>query len=166
MTRTILAIDPGEKSSGWVLCDGIDVIDYGHEPNEQMLDTMPQRLFDLMILEEITYGMRVGRQIMRTVFWSGAFACAALMRDKQVRLLPRSTVKKTLCPGVVRPKDKDVIRAVKTRYPKTGGGARPEVGTPKQPGPLLGIKDHCWQALALVHTWRIARLGERLEVFL
>ena len=132
---------------------------------QQMLDTMPQKLFDLMILEEITYGMRVGRQIMRTVFWSGAFACAALMRNKQVRLLPRSTVKKTLCAGVVRPKDKDVIRAVKTRYPKTGGGARPEVGTPKQPGPLLGIKDHCWQALALVHTWRIARLGERLEVY-
>ena len=165
MTRTILAIDPGEKSSGWVLCDGIDVIDYGHDQNEQMLDTMPQKLFDLMLLEEITYGMRVGRQIMRTVFWSGAFACAALMRNKQVRLLPRSTVKKTLCAGVVRPKDADVSRAVRTRYPKTGGGSRPEVGTPKQPGPLLGIKDHCWQALALVHTWRIARLGEELEVY-
>lgn len=165
MTRTILAIDPGEKSSGWVLCDGIDVIDYGHEQNEQMLDTMPERPFDLMLIEEITYGMRVGRQIMRTVFWSGAFACAALQKQKLVRLVPRSTVKKTLCAGVVRPKDKDVSRAVRTRYPKTGGGARPEVGTLRNPGPLFGITQHCWQALALVHTWRITRLGERLEVY-
>jgi hypothetical protein len=165
MTRTILAIDPGEKSSGWVICDGLNVIDYGHDKNEQMIDSIPEKIYELMLIEEITYGMRVGRQIMRTVFWSGAFACAALQRQKVVRLLPRSTVKKTLCRGVCRPKDADVSRAVRARYPKSGGGARPEVGTLRQPGPLFGITDHCWQALALIHTWRISRLGEELKIF-
>lgn len=165
MTRTILAIDPGEKSSGWVICEGLNVVDYGHDQNEQIVDTMPQKLYELMLIEEITYGVRVGRQIMRTVFWSGAFACAALQKGKAVSLLPRSTVKKTLCAGVSRPKDADVSKAVRSRYPKSGGGARPEVGTLRQPGPLFGIKEHCWQALALIHTWRIVRLGEELEVY-
>lgn len=165
MTRTILAIDPGSTTSGWVLCDGIDVIDYGHSTNESMISEVPEKPFDLMIIEEITYGVRVGKEIMRTVLWSGAFMHAGILKDKQVRLLPRGTVKKTLCPGIRYPKDSHVSAAVRTRYPKSGGGARPEVGTSKKPGPLFGITDHCWQALALIHAWRIARLGEDLKTF-
>ncbi len=164
MTRTILAIDPGERMSGWVICEGLNVVDYGHDQNDQIVDQMPQKLYELMLIEEITYGQRVGRQIMRTVFWSGAFACSAIQKGKTVSLLPRSTVKKTLCAGISRPKDADVSRAVRSRYPKSGAGARPEVGTLKKPGPLFGITDHCWQALALILTWRIIRLGEDLQV--
>jgi len=163
--RTILAIDPGEKRSGWVICEGLNVIDYGHDQNDEIVDQMPQKLYDLMLLEEITYGMRVGRQIMRTVFWSGAFACAAIHHGKAVSLLPRSVVKKTLCSGVCRPKDADVSRAVRSWYPATGGGTRPEVGTSKSPGPLFGITEHCWQALALVVTYRAVMLGEEQQVY-
>lgn len=162
MTSTILGIDPGEKTTGWVIVHGIDVIDFGQTPNTQFVDTLCEKAYDLMLIEELAYARDAGRAVMRTAMWSGAFLYSGLKANREVRLFPRTRVKTVLCKGVRRAKDRHVSAAVRQFYRGTGGGSRPQVGTSKQPGPLYGITSHCWQALALVIAWRIDRNGEIL----
>ena len=51
-----------------------------------------------------------------------------------------------------RAKDGNVRQAILDRYPATGGGKNPQVGTKKAPGPLYGVSGHAWQALAVAIT--------------
>jgi hypothetical protein len=48
--------------------------------------------------------------------------------------------------------DKHVRQAILDRFPGTGGGKTPQIGTKKQPGPLYGVKGHMWAALAVALT--------------
>lgn len=79
-------------------------------------------------------------------------------------LLLRPDVKTYLC-HKRNATDAMVSQAVRDRFPKTGGGARPEVGTKAEPGPLYGVKGDARQALALAITYAETVLGlPRLEV--
>jgi hypothetical protein len=48
--------------------------------------------------------------------------------------------------------DAEIRRRLIERFPATGGGSIPQIGTKAQPGPLYGVSGHCWQALSVVVT--------------
>ena len=60
-------------------------------------------------------------------------------------------MKLALC-GSARAKDANVRQAIIDRFAGVGGKAV-AVGTKKTPGPLYGISNHKWSALALCLVW-------------
>lgn len=147
----ILAIDPGTDRSGWVLCEGMRVIDAGVSANDDMLVTLKTCGADLMAIEMIaSYGMAVGREVFETCVWIGRFK-EAWNRPDDVRLVYRAEVKKVLCHTHMA-KDANVRQAILDLYPRTGGGATPQVGTKGKPGPLYGMHTHAWAALGVAIT--------------
>jgi hypothetical protein len=148
----ILALDPGPEQTGWVLYDGERVHSSAVEPNAAMLERVEhwQSGATLAIEMIASYGMPVGREVFETCVWIGRFMQA--WRDPaDVRLVYRQDVKLHLC-GSPRAKDSNVRQALLDLFPRTGGGATPQIGTKKQPGPLYGVSSHAWPALGVAVT--------------
>lgn len=141
----ILAIDPGNEQSGWVLFANGKVCDSGVGPNEPLLQWIkewPTDADELAIEMIASYGMPVGREVFETCVWIGRFQ-QAWTGKKPVRLIYRQAVKLHLC-GSPRAKDANIRQAL---LDKLG----PQ-GTKKQPGPLYGVKTHAWAALGVAVT--------------
>ena len=147
----ILAIDPGTTQSGWVrTCDG-RVMDNGIADNNDMLAIIRRGHAAQLAIEMIaSYGMAVGREVFETCVWVGRFQ-QAWHAPNAVRLVYRRDVKLHLC-GSPRANDSNIRQALIDRYPSTGGGARPQIGTKAQPGPLYGMGTHTWAALGVALT--------------
>ena len=64
----------------------------------------------------------------------------------------RKDVKMHLC-GSMRAKDTNIRQAIIDRYPASGGGKCPQIGTKKEPGPLYGVSKDIWSALAVAITY-------------
>lgn len=145
----IFAIDPGTTKSGWVLFDGVSVLDSGVDDNHDLLRWVQNgQHADILAIEMIAnMGMAVGRSVFETVRWIGRFQQA--WRDPElVRLIYRAEVKMALC-GSMRARDANVRQALLDRFAHTGGGRVPQVGTVRHPGPLYGVSSHAWSALAV-----------------
>lgn len=171
----ILAIDPGLARCGVVL--------YGSTTHTVKLAEVwppaeclrwvrnvetPHR----MVIEHIGHygtGQPAGKDTFDTCRLIGRLEGAWEMRKNAFRphpaaLLLRPDVKTYLC-HKRNATDAMVSQAVRDRFPKTGGGARPEVGVKDHPGPLYGVKGDAWQALALAITYAETVLGlPRLEL--
>jgi len=139
----ILAIDPGSERSAWLLWAG-RVRRFDIEPNDDVIEMLrygPDG-FDVVVIEKIeSYGMAVGREVFDTVHWSGRFTEAA--RPTRVVQFPRRAVKLAIC-GDTRAKDANIRQALLDRF----GGAAAK-GTKRSPGPLYGIANDVWSALAI-----------------
>jgi hypothetical protein len=68
-----------------------------------------------------------------------------------VRLTYRRDVKVLLC-NSSKAKDSNVRQALLDLFPRSGGGATPQIGTKSQPGPLYGVSTHAWPALGVAVT--------------
>lgn len=151
---TILAIDPGTTESGWVLLDRGRVLGSGVQENGAMLDTLrkftPERGARLAVEMIASYGMPVGREVFETCVWIGRFQ-QTWHTPSAVKFVYRREVKLFLC-GSPNAKDPNVRQALLDLYPRTGGGATPQIGTKGQPGPLYGISTHAWAALGVAIT--------------
>jgi len=169
----ILAIDPGPESSGWALydADAHEVLGSASETPNADLDTWitdaqggsAERMFDALAIEDIeSYGKRVGASVFVTCKWIGWFMRAWRGPDPKgtaARLIPRRDVKIVMCGGCTytdpmrgtprKVGKAEVKGAVQERFPETGGGKRPVIGTIREPGPLHGVEGHAWDALAL-----------------
>ena len=156
----ILALDPGTLQTGWCILHGSAVERSGVHANERVLAFLQTpELADSLAIEMVaSYGMAVGREVFETVRWIGRFQQA--WRDPEaVHLVYRQEVKLHLC-KTVRAKDPNVRQALIDLYPATGGGACPQIGTKKQPGPLYGVSSHAWPALGVaVVVQSRARVG-------
>jgi hypothetical protein len=151
-----LGIDPGPKESAYLIYESSmkRIVVAEHISNTDMLTllidappVMPE--YDAVICEWIDcYGMPVGKDVFETVYWIGKFSEHA---DPFIRIARRD-VKMHLC-GSMRAKDANVRQALLDRFPATGGGKTPQVGTKKQPGPLYGVSKHLWAALGVVVTY-------------
>lgn len=97
-----------------------------------------------------SYGMAVGREVFETCVWIGRFLQAWHAPDG-ARLIYRLDVKLHLC-GTAQAKDPNIRQALLDRFPRTGGGKTPQIGTKKQPGPLYGVSSHAWAALGVAVT--------------
>lgn len=150
----LIAIDPGNEQSGWVLFTGRAVHSCGVMPNDELLQRLRgdwRVLGDALAIEMIaSYGMPVGREVFQTCVWIGRFQ-QAWQAPELVRLVYRRDVKLHLC-GTSQAKDGNIRQALLDLFPRTGGGATPQVGTKGQPGPLYGVSSHAWPALGVAVT--------------
>ncbi len=148
----LTAIDPGSKQSGWVSLVCGQLLEFGIEENESLLawflrQPHPAEMLAIGYMracgmpthdKEFDTQFVVGRLVQA---WSGPWT-PIYNRD----------VKMTLC-GTMRAKDKNIRAAVIDRYPATGGGKEPQIGTRAKPGPLYGVATHVWSALAIGLTY-------------
>lgn len=144
----IFAIDPGPTRSGWCLYDGNHVIDSGTSDNSDVLGWIKDSPARILAIEMIaSYGMAVGASVFETVRWIGRFQ-QAWRNPEAVQLAYRKDIKMHLCHSM-RAKDANIRQALLDRFPATGGGKTPQVGTKSKPGPLYGVSGHAWSALAV-----------------
>jgi hypothetical protein len=158
----ILALDPGTTNTGVVELDfeqgtddGVpDIHSCAIMPNAQVLDYIrgQDSLADVVACEQVrSYGMAVGKEVFETVTWCGRFQEAVLGQwtaGIPWLYVPRLSVKLHLT-GSPRAKDANIRQAILDRYPATGGGKTPQVGTKSQPGPLFGVKSHIYAAIGV-----------------
>lgn len=152
----ILAIDPGNKQSAWVLydSDSRQIKDCGIEPNAEGLERLKYyRDAELLAIEMVAcYGMPVGKEVFETCIIIGRMLERWLaVTGHEGRRIYRLDVKMALCHDS-RAKDTNIRQAIIDRFPATGGGKTPQIGTSKQPGPLFGLKADMWSALAVALT--------------
>lgn len=146
----LLAIDPGTTQSGWVVFEDDRVKTCGIDDNRDMLARVRHHGGPMAIEVVAGMGMTVGRETFETCEWIGRFRQAYRDPDA-VKRIYRRDVKLHLC-GNSRAKDPNIRQAILDMFPRTGGGATPQVGTAKKPGPLFGVKSHIWSALAVAMT--------------
>lgn len=156
---TILAIDPGNMESGYVLVehDGKEirkVLDVGKIPNEKLGEKMAMEfpLVSNFAIEMVqSMGQTVGQEVFDTCVWIGRFLEIALFAG--VGIMDRQKVyrkeeKLYLC-GQLSAKDKNIRQALIDRY-----GV---VGTKKNPGFFYvnGTKfaKDMWAAMAVAVTY-------------
>ena len=108
------------------------------------------------------YGMAVGRTVFDTCRWVGRFQDRFESKsDILSHLVYRKAQNKEdgiegVCMHICknnRAKDSNVRQAIIDRYPATGGGKTPQIGTKAQPGPLYGVSADVWAALAVAITF-------------
>ncbi len=175
----LLAIDPGPRESGWVVYDTTahKLIALGIDDNILIEETlMPGTAMEHLVIEMVaSYGMVVGQSVFDTVFAIG-FLCATFLGHhpgehsytrvyrKQSWYGPdeknHDSVAMHLCKNN-RAKDKNIRQALIDKFPSTGGGKCPQIGTKNQPGLLYGVKGHMWAALAVALTWAEQVKGAR-----
>jgi hypothetical protein len=144
----ILAIDPGNSQSGYVLFDTSAQTVAGHiVENEEMMSLLRgYNQFDILAIEMVAcYGMPVGKETFETCVWIGRFYQRyidgkGLGATASVHLAVRGSVKMHLCHSM-RAKDANIRQALIDRFGNPG--------TKKAPGVTYGLKGHLWQAFAL-----------------
>ncbi len=146
----ILAIDPGFKKSAYVIYKYGAIEESGIVENNDLLhmlqhDYRPRDFWDMAIEMIACYGMPVGKEVFETCRWIGRFEQAW---NDSATLVYRKNIKMHLC-NTTKAKDGNVRQALIDRFPATGGGKIPQIGTKEQPGPLYGIKKDIWSALAV-----------------
>ena len=154
--KRIIAIDPGTTKSGIVILNGHDIMDKMIIQNEELVHLLSKTYpgDTVMVYEMIgSYGMAVGASVFETCVWIGRFIQAFHARTGVSHKLYRRDVKHYLC-NSSKATDANVRRALLDKYPATGGGKTPQVGTKNQPGPLYGISADMWAALGLGITFR------------
>jgi len=150
----ILAIDPRNVESAYVVWNGKKVLAKGKEENQHFLwHTLHEYscTCKLTVIEQIkSYGMAVGDTIFDTVFWTGRFFHEVERWGGMAHRFPRMDVKMHLC-HTTRAKDGNVIQALVDRFakdtPNKGKGSK------KNPGFFYGFKSDIWQAFALAVTY-------------
>jgi len=164
----ILAIDPGNKESAYVVYDSetTEIIDYDKCRNESMEISILSYKYNtdhLAIEMPACYGMAVGKTVFDTCRWVGIFqqGFAASSHKKNTTLVYRKAPNKEksiegvcmhLCKSN-RAKDSNIRQAIIDRYAATGCGKIPQIGTKKHPGPLYGVSKDVWAALAVAITY-------------
>ena len=149
----ILAIDPGNIESAFVIYDNGEIIDKGKVKNQEMLyeidDLTGLNVKHLAIEMIASYGMPVGETVFETCLWTGRF----IERwDGYYTKIKRIQVKSHLCHSG-KAKDANIRQAIIDRYPAIGGGKIPQIGTKSKPGALYGVSKDIWAALAVAITF-------------
>lgn len=148
----LLAIDPGDEQSAWVLWDD-GIRGHGTEANQRVLtllraDDPTFNPVDTLVIEMIaSYGMPVGRSVFETCVWVGRFIEAWERTGRIWRYAYRRQIKLDLC-GHAGAKDSHVREALIDKF----GGKATAIGKKATPGPLYGIVKDEWAALAVAVT--------------
>ena len=147
----VLGLDPGYRESALIVFDGQRVLEPFLMENDVLLTTLETFKDDrgtILVIEQISMGgMIAGAEIFETCFWSGRFA--ERWSPRQWDRIKRKDVKLHLC-GQVRATDANVRMALIDRF---GPDKDRAIGRTHAPGPLYGVKSHCWAALAVAVTW-------------
>jgi hypothetical protein len=151
----ILAIDPGNIESAYVLMDeNLKPVEFGKIANEEMLNTVHMynvlgTVDDFAIEMVASYGMAVGESVFETVFWIGRYWEEA-GNIKQKKRIYRKDVKMNLC-HTLKAKDGNIIQALVDRFaPNTRNKGK---GVKANPGWFYGFRADIWQAYAVGVTY-------------
>lgn len=153
-SNMILAIDPGNVESAYVLMDKqYKPIQIGKIKNGDLIDIVKNTDADYVVIEMVaSYGMAVGESVFETCVWIGRFYEAARLSDcKAIDRIYRKDVKMNLCQSM-RAKDSNIRQALIDRFG--------EVGTKKNPGWFYGFKSDIWQAYAVGTTFLDRELSQ------
>jgi hypothetical protein len=160
MTR-LLAIDPGDVESGWVLLDiaSRQPLEFEKSPNSDVLDVIARQEHSLLVVEMIaSYGMPVGASVFETCVWIGRFLqhdraeggipqhVTGERLESTQRLVKRQPVKVHHCHSA-KAKDSNVRQALVDRF--APGQSNHGKGTKTNPGFFYGFRADVWQAYAL-----------------
>lgn len=166
---TVLAVDPGTEKSGVVVynLERKYVVKAEEMTNDILLGELRLNSdnYDFFAIETVEgMGQIVGKSIFETCIWIGRFVEAwENNTDMNATRVSRGDEKIVLC-GAKTVKDPEtgkrrgvsdamIRQALIDRFPETGAGKTPQVGTKKEPGPLYGVKGHMWSALAIAVVW-------------
>ena len=154
---TILAIDPGNMESGYVLVehDGKEirkVLDVGKVPNGEMYSVFFSTYDHLAIEMVAGMGMPVGQEVFDTCFWIGRFWEFATLYgvSHPPQKIFRREEKLYLC-GRASAKDANIRQALVDRY--APGEPNYGKGTKKNPGFFYGFSADMWAAMAVATTY-------------
>lgn len=139
----IIAIDPGNSESAYVIFDGTRILAFGKLPNLEIRYMLLEKVTrDCFVAIEMVacYGMPVGEDVFDTCVAIGNFQQICRDRGVEPVLYKRLAVKMHLC-HTTQAKDSNVIQALKDRFG--------DKGTKKAPGFFYGVSGDVWQAFAL-----------------
>lgn len=127
----VLAIDPGNFQSAYVVWDGEEIAEMGIVENGWLLDELriiinAQDISVVVIEMVASYGMPVGKTIFDTVVMIGELKQICFYWTCEVELVTRSKVKMHHCHSN-RAKDSNIRQALVDRFG--------EVGTKNKPNP-------------------------------
>lgn len=156
----LLAIDPGNKQSGYVLVEVIDgkidrVLDKGKVANRELLDIIELwylHITDVAIEMVASYGMAVGATVFDTCVWIGRFMqqVKTFIPNAYLHRIYRKDEKICIC-GSMKAKDSNIRQALVDIY--APGEDNYGKGTKDNPGFFYGFKSDIWQAFAVAHTY-------------
>jgi hypothetical protein len=157
-TGTVLGIDPGPRESAYCrLHDGVPY-SFGLMANDDLLYDL--RYGDLLlavddvVIETIfPRGTSVGLETMDTQFWAGRFAECADRQKTPWHKIDRQDVRFAIC-GSLNTDDASVRTALIDWY---GGSKEAAIGKKAKPGPLWGIKEDMWSALAIALAFELRK---------
>ena len=157
---TILAIDPGNMKSGYVVVehDGEEihrVLKVGKKSNEDMFGVIvtPYDFYDHFAIEMVAgMGMPVGAEVFDTCFWIGRFweYVESHGEPRPMQKIFRREEKLYLC-GRASAKDVNIRQALVDRY--APGQPNFGKGTKKNPGFFYGFSADMWAAMAVAVTY-------------
>ena len=146
----LLSVDPGHTQSAVVMYDVSERhVSYKTiAENGILLERLPKLSGDVLLIEKVaSFGMPVGEEVFETVFWSGRFA---QVWGKRVERMTRQQIKMALCHKIVGVNDSVIRRRLIDIF---GPSREAAIGRKKTPGPLYGVHDDEWAALALAVAW-------------
>lgn len=156
----ILAIDPGNVRSGYVLAEYDEaeirrVLRVGKVENAEMMQIISEIAesaeTDFAIEMIAGMGMTVGKEVFDTCVWIGRFWERALTRNfRAMQYIYRREEKLCLC-GSARAKDANIRQALVDRY--APGQPNYGKGTKKLPGFFFGFSADMWAAMAVSTTY-------------
>jgi Holliday junction resolvasome RuvABC endonuclease subunit len=152
MMKVLVAIDPANKQTGYVLIDQTSYkpIAFGKVDNIYMKNIL-QEIHTLkaeveVVIEMVAnYGTVVGRDVFETCIFIGRLQEMCNQLQVEYSMLYRSKVKLNLCGKTATIKDPHIIQALKDRFG--------DKGTKANPGWFFGFKEDIWQAYALGVTF-------------
>jgi len=174
----IIAIDPGNLYSGYVILDTSrgfpgKLVSFGKVLEGDLkrkieVELGPYDELYFAIEMVASYGMAVGQTVFDTcavigrleqyfnlkytLQWIGADPETGIRSHriyrKKVSELGINSTTMEMC-KTTRAKDTNVRQAVIDLYPATGGGKIPQIGNKKEPGELYGVSKDVWSALAV-----------------
>ena len=153
MTGTrILAIDPGNKQSGYCLMDGYKPVQFGKTDNGALLSMICdtgrlQFCPDAVVIERVaSYGMAVGAEVFDTCIWIGRYWEASREHLRaEVDFVYRMEEKMILCRDS-RAKDANIRQALIDRFAKHSKTGK---GTKDNPDWFYGFARDAWMAYAV-----------------
>lgn len=151
----ILAIDPGNKESGYVFLDKVlKPVRFGKVANELLISAIYDHQLDTQhtAIEMVaSYGMAVGREVFDTCVWIGRFYEAIYhIDDVEPQLIYRKDEKMNLCHSM-KANDSTITQALVDRF--AYGVRNHGKGTKKEKGWFYGFKKDIWQAYAVGVTY-------------
>lgn len=141
----VLAIDPGNEESAYVLLDKetYKPLEFGKVDNTRLLMLLLELEYQELAIEMIaSYGMPVGKEVFDTCVWIGRFI--QIRQCPDFEYIYRKEEKINLC-GSMKAKDSNIRQALIDRF-----GV---VGTKKNQGWFYGFKKDIWAAYAVGVTY-------------